>query len=155
MVALLPLDKVYSKPISQDKIENANTISKRGAVLALDLTEYEEELEPAMKFVFGNILFVIHLKLQKKFSNQLYFFPHNSLNKKYFKKIFFSLVIFSVNLLSLSFKLLVIFKWSLFSFPLIRDFMLWFNSSELLMKLLLLFEILLFSNLNFSFFFLC
>ena len=56
MVTLLPLDKVYSKPISQDKIESANNISKGGAKLALDLIEYDEELEPAMKFVFGNVL---------------------------------------------------------------------------------------------------
>ena len=56
MVTLLPLDKVYSKPISQDKIESANNISKGGAKLALDLIEYDAELEPAMKFVFGNVL---------------------------------------------------------------------------------------------------
>ena len=56
MVTLLPLDKVYSKPITEDKIESANNISKGGAVLALDLIEYEKELEPAMKFVFGNVL---------------------------------------------------------------------------------------------------
>ena len=56
MVTLLPLDKVYSKPISQDKIESANNISKGGAKLALDLIEYDQELEPAMKFVFGNVL---------------------------------------------------------------------------------------------------
>ena len=56
MVTLLPLDKVYSKPITQDKIESANNISKGGAILALDLIEYEQELEPVMKFVFGNIL---------------------------------------------------------------------------------------------------
>ena len=55
-VTLLPLDKVYSKPITQDKLDNANIISKGGAVLALDLIEYDGELEPAMKFVFGNIL---------------------------------------------------------------------------------------------------
>ena len=56
MVTLLPLDKVYSKPITADKIEGAKNISKGGAVLALDLIEYEKELEPAMKFVFGNVL---------------------------------------------------------------------------------------------------
>ena len=56
MVTLLPLDKVYSKPITQDKLDNANIISKGGAVLAIDLIEYDKELEPAMKFVFGNIL---------------------------------------------------------------------------------------------------
>ena len=56
MVTLLPLDKVYSKPIAKDKIESANNISKGGAVPAIDLIEYEEELEPAMKFVFGNVL---------------------------------------------------------------------------------------------------
>ena len=37
-------------------IEGAKNISKGGAVLALDLIEYEKELEPAMKFVFGNVL---------------------------------------------------------------------------------------------------
>ena len=56
MVTLLPLDKVYSKPITKEKIESANNVSKGGAVLALDLIEYDEELEPAMKFVFGNVL---------------------------------------------------------------------------------------------------
>ena len=56
MVTLLPLDKVYSKPITADKIEGAKNISKGGAILALDLIEYEKELEPAMKFVFGNVL---------------------------------------------------------------------------------------------------
>ena len=56
LVTLLPLDKVYSKPITKDKIESANAISKGGAVLALDLIEYKQELEPVMKFVFGNIL---------------------------------------------------------------------------------------------------
>ena len=56
MVTLLPLDKVYSKPIAPDKIESAHNLSKGGAVLALDLIEYEKELEPAMKFVFGNVL---------------------------------------------------------------------------------------------------
>ena len=56
MVTLLPLDKVYSKPITQEKLESVNKISNGGAVLALDLIDYEEELEPAMKFVFGNIL---------------------------------------------------------------------------------------------------
>ena len=56
MVTLLPLDKVYSKPITEDKIENVNNVSKGGAVLALDLIEYDKELEPAMKFVFGNVL---------------------------------------------------------------------------------------------------
>ena len=56
MVTLLPLDKVYSKPITTEKIESANNVSKGGAVLALDLIEYDEELEPAMKFVFGNVL---------------------------------------------------------------------------------------------------
>ena len=56
MVTLLPLDKVYSKPITEEKIESAKNISKGGAVLALDLIEYDKEIEPAMKFVFGNIL---------------------------------------------------------------------------------------------------
>ena len=56
MVTLLPLDKVYSKPITEDKIESANSVSGGGAILALDLIEYDQELEPAMKFVFGNIL---------------------------------------------------------------------------------------------------
>ena len=56
MVTLLPLDKVYSKPIAEEKIESARNISKGGAVLALDLIEYDEAIEPAMRFVFGNIL---------------------------------------------------------------------------------------------------
>ena len=56
MVTLLPLDKVYSKPITQEKMESVNKISNGGAVLALDLIKYDEELEPAMKFVFGNVL---------------------------------------------------------------------------------------------------
>jgi structural maintenance of chromosome 2 len=56
MVTLLPLDKVYSKPITEDKIESVNNISKGGAVLALDLIEYNKDVEPAMKFVFGNVL---------------------------------------------------------------------------------------------------
>ena len=53
---LLPLDKVYSKPITQEKLEMVNKISNGGAILALDLIEYDEDLEPAMKFVFGNVL---------------------------------------------------------------------------------------------------
>ena len=56
MVTLLPLDKVYSKPITQEKLESVNKLSNGGAILALDLIEYDEELEPAMKFVFGNVL---------------------------------------------------------------------------------------------------
>jgi structural maintenance of chromosome 2 len=56
MVTLLPLDKVYSKQIAEEKIESARNISKGGAVLALDLIEYDEAIEPAMRFVFGNIL---------------------------------------------------------------------------------------------------
>jgi structural maintenance of chromosome 2 len=56
MVTLLPLDKVYSKPITQEKLEMVNKISNGGAILALDLIEYDEDLEPAMKFVFGNVL---------------------------------------------------------------------------------------------------
>ena len=54
-VTSLPLDKVYSKPIAPDKIESVNNLSGGVAVLALDLIEYEKELEPAMKFVFGNV----------------------------------------------------------------------------------------------------
>lgn len=55
-VTLLPLDKVYSKPISNDKKEAAEAMSNGGAKLALDLIEYSKEVEPVMKFVFGNIL---------------------------------------------------------------------------------------------------
>ena len=56
MVTLLPLDKVYSKPITKEKLESVNKVSNGGAILALDLITYDEELEPAMKFVFGNVL---------------------------------------------------------------------------------------------------
>ncbi|GJD10898.1 Structural maintenance of chromosomes protein 2-1 [Galdieria sulphuraria] len=54
-VTIIPLNRIHSKVITQDKLQKIENICP-DARLALSLIEFEAYYEPAMKFVFGNII---------------------------------------------------------------------------------------------------
>lgn len=54
-VTIIPLNRIHSKVIPQDKLQRIEKICP-DARLALSLIEFDAHYEPAMKFVFGNII---------------------------------------------------------------------------------------------------
>lgn len=56
-VTIIPLDKIDQRGIgSRQLLEAQRLVGKENVFLAKDLIEYNPELEPAMKNIFGNVL---------------------------------------------------------------------------------------------------
>jgi structural maintenance of chromosome 2 len=54
-VTLIPLNKISSRSIDRNVVNLAQKlVGKENAIPAIDLIEYDKEVEPAMQFIFGN-----------------------------------------------------------------------------------------------------
>ena len=55
-VVMIPLNKIQPKLIPKEKLEKIYKISNGDAKLAVDVIKFDEELRPAMEFVFGSTI---------------------------------------------------------------------------------------------------
>ncbi|KAJ3332301.1 Structural maintenance of chromosomes protein 2, partial [Blyttiomyces sp. JEL0837] len=55
-VTMIPLNKINPTVIDAKRVNAAKSIAPGAVDLALDLVEYSQEVSPAMKYVFGNVL---------------------------------------------------------------------------------------------------
>lgn len=65
-VTMLPLNKIQSKPFSEDKIDEIKRVSRGEAELALNLINYKDEVKPVMQYVFGNVFICNTQEVAKK-----------------------------------------------------------------------------------------
>ncbi|KTA99154.1 Structural maintenance of chromosomes protein 2 [Nakaseomyces glabratus] len=65
-VTIIPLDKVISRPLNQNKLKLAKQLAPGKVELALNLIGYSDEVVKAMEFIFGNSLICDDAETAKK-----------------------------------------------------------------------------------------
>ncbi|KAH3661450.1 hypothetical protein OGAPHI_006567 [Ogataea philodendri] len=63
---IIPLDKVISRPLNQNKLKLAKQLAPGKVELALNLIGYSDEVVKAMEFIFGNSLICDDAETAKK-----------------------------------------------------------------------------------------
>jgi len=66
-VTIIPLNRIHSKAVAQEKLQRIEKICPE-AQLALSLIQFDSHLEPAMKFVFGNVVICPDTETAKQIS---------------------------------------------------------------------------------------
>lgn len=66
-VTIIPLNKINARTIDNHTVNLAQKlVGKENAIPAIDLIEYDKEVEPAMKFLFGNAFICKDMESAKK-----------------------------------------------------------------------------------------
>ena len=73
---MLPLDKMKAEAVSTKVLDVARkTVGAKNVWRAIDLIEYDNRLEPAMKHIFGGVLVCTDLDIANKVNLRKLYFP--------------------------------------------------------------------------------
>ena len=73
---MLPLDKMKAEAVSTKVLDVARkTVGAKNVWRAIDLIEYDNRLEPAMKHIFGGVLVCTDLDIANKVNLSKLYFP--------------------------------------------------------------------------------